>query len=283
MAMVNGGAATIDWRNPGNGLGQLASQGMLIPVISTWTSPLPNYWSTNQPPYGPTDPYSFSYVSGYRFAQGPGDPVVDRSRLITSTINQKYDECAKGVNAVPDQDATARILLTNFLEGVDPTLLGATWALEGGLNQTMPMSNGNGYNVKGKDGKVTVAYPKNGADVGPMQINYKTWHAWEPVASLGDGVFGGTTTGSEPFNGDPTTNLRAGARILNDLMKATGGDRSKAAGLYRVGQGYDKKRPKEKPSALQGRLDRYKDRVGNYNALEAGYDKFFNCLGLTRR
>jgi hypothetical protein len=96
-------------------------------------------------------------------------------------------------------------------------LLAVTWAAESGFSFN-PNSNPN-------DGSA------NNADIGPVQINYRTFHGWAPLAGLGD-VFGTTTTGRQVFNGNPYDNLRAGARILNSY-----GDGRTAVGRYRAGTG----------------------------------------------
>jgi hypothetical protein len=100
----------------------------------------------------------------------------------------------------PSREAASAILTVAAIENIAPTLLAVTWAGESGFN-FYPDSTPN----DGSEGN---------ADVGPVQINYRTWHDSPLLNGLGN-VFGTTTTGREQFNGDPMANLRMGARILN--------------------------------------------------------------------
>ncbi|CDM65425.1 RHS repeat-associated core domain-containing protein [Pyrinomonas methylaliphatogenes] len=170
-----------------------------------------------------------------------------------------YEECAKHISGVPlpSAQATAAILATSCLEGVDPTLLAATWLLESSFDFA-PMSNPNDYT------------PGN-QDVGPMQINYRTWAGSSLLNGLGvNNIFGsvtGLTVGSQFFDGDPTANLRAGARILKSYE---GAGRANAAGYYRTGRGGFLKGPK-------GRAE-FNARRNLFNKIAPAFDNFFKCL-----
>lgn len=129
-------------------------------------------------------------------------------------------------------------------------MLAVTWAAESGFDFN-PDSNPN-------DGSA------NNADIGPMQINYRTFNGWAPLDGLGD-VFGTTTTGRHRFDGNSYDNLRAGARILNSY-----GQGRNAAGLYRTGTGAFARTPVGRAA--------FNARVGQYDQWAAGYNAFFNCL-----
>jgi hypothetical protein len=170
-----------------------------------------------------------------------------------------YEECARRISGVPlpSAQATAAILAASRLEVVDPTLLAATWLLESGFDFA-PMSNPNDYT------------PGN-QDVGPMQINYRTWAGSSLLNGLGlSNVFGsvtGLTIGSHLFDGDPTANLRAGARILKSYASA---GRANAAGYYRTGRGGFLQSP-------EGRAE-FSTRRNLFNRIAPAFDNFFNCL-----
>jgi hypothetical protein len=132
---------------------------------------------------------------------------------------------------------------------VAASLLAVTWAAESSFN-LFPDSNPN-------DGSA------GNADIGPVQINYRTYNGSQEVSGLN--AFGTTTTGREQFNGNPYDNLVAGARILNGY----GGGRT-AAGRYRTGTG-DFSRTRRGRNAFNARAHQY-DRWA------AVYEAFFNCL-----
>jgi RHS repeat-associated protein len=153
---------------------------------------------------------------------GPQQPGhVNEIERLNALVDSRYAECARGLgnSPAPSQEATKAILSTSLLEGTAPALLAVTWNSESGF-KFYPDSNADGGGA-------------GDADIGPMQIDYNTFHAWSGLSNLNIGeVYGTTTTGSEPFNGNPYTNLRAAGRILN----AEGRGRT-AAGRYRVGSG----------------------------------------------
>lgn len=167
-------------------------------------------------------------------------------------VDARYTECSRrlGVSPAPSIEATKSVLSTTILEGGSATLLAVTWNAESGFSSN-PNSNPN-------DGSA------NNADIGPMQINYGTFHDWTPLAGLGN-VFGTTTTGREVFNGNLYDNLRAGARILNSY-----GEGRTAAGRYRTGTGAFSQTPAGRAA--------FTARAGQYDQWAAGYDAFFNCL-----
>jgi YD repeat-containing protein len=186
------------------------------------------------------------------FPQNPGH--VNEIERLNALVDAHYTDCARrlGNSPAPSQDATKSILSTSLLEGTAATLLAVTWTSESGFN-FYPDSNPDGGGV-------------GDADIGPMQIDYNTFHAWSGLAGLDVGeVYGTTTTGRQRFNGNPYTNLRAAARILN----AEGRGRN-AAGRYRVGSGPHSRTP-------QGRRD-FQTRAREYDTLAPGYDAFFDCL-----
>jgi YD repeat-containing protein len=154
---------------------------------------------------------------------------------------------------IPPHDAAAIILTISFLEGTAESLLAVTWASES-PNQGF----GQYFNSNPNDGS------SGNADIGPFQLNYRTYGNDPRLAGLGD-VFGGTTTGSEMFRGDPTSNGRMAARILNGY----GGGR-RAAILFTTGTG-----PASR--SAQGRA-RARDRGGKYDRWHRKYDDFFGCL-----
>jgi hypothetical protein len=185
-------------------------------------------------------------------SQNPGH--VNEIERLSGLVDAHYADCTRrlGNSPAPSQDATKAILSTSLLEGTASTLLAVTWAMESGF-AFYPNSNPDGGGV-------------GDADIGPMQIDYNTFHAWSGLAGLDVGeVYGTTTTGSQRFNGNPNTNLRAAARILN----AEGRGRT-AAGRYRVGSGPHSR-------TARGRRD-FQTRAGEYDRLAPGYDAFFDCL-----
>lgn len=178
--------------------------------------------------------------------------VPEEIAKINARVDAKYDGCAKllGGSPLPTKEATKAILGASYLENGNSTLLAVTWAAESGFNFG-PLSNPN-------DGA------PNNADIGPVQINYRTYHDWAPLSGLGN-VFGTTTTGREPFNGNPYDNVRAGSRILNSL-----GSGRTAAGHYRTGTGSFSRTPVGRAA--------FAARAKQYDRWAAGYDAFFNCL-----
>ena len=133
-------------------------------------------------------------------------------------------------NRIPSSTATSEIMTAASQEGADETLIAVTWTSESEFSLA-PGSNGN---AKDKKGVIHEDWIKEGnADIGPMQINYNTWHSWPGLDGLSN-VFGTTTTGYKPFDGDVSANVRAGARILKDLNSRY--DRAGAAGRYRTGE-----------------------------------------------
>ena len=167
-------------------------------------------------------------------------------------------------NRIPSSMATSDIMTAAFREGVDETLLAVTWTSESEFSSS-PGSNGN---AKDKKGVIHEDWIKEGnADIGPMQINYNTYHSWSGLDGLSN-IFGTTTTGYKAFDGDSLANLRAGARILKDLNSRH--DRAGAAGRYRTGEG-DYFSSAKGQAAFTARRDRF-------NALQRKYDNFFKCI-----
>jgi len=183
----------------------------------------------------------------------PQNPAIaDAIATSDAQVDAKYTECTgllRGSPA-PSVEATKSILSTRILKGGSATLLAVTWNAESGFSFN-PNSNPN-------DGSA------NNADIGPMQINYRTFHNWAPLAGLGN-IFGTTTTGREVFNGNAYDNLRAGARILNGY-----GQGRTAAGHYRTGTGAFSRTPAGRAA--------FAARAGRYDQWSGGYDVFFNCL-----
>lgn len=170
-------------------------------------------------------------------------------------FKDQYLRCGEQVFGAALVDAPSRAASSIIpgvaqMEGVDPALLAVTWRFESGFALN-PDSNPN-------DGR-----PGN-ADIGPIQINYRTWHSWSGLNGLDD-VFGTTTTGKEVFNGNALSNVRAGARILNSL----GSGRS-AAGLYRTGTGNFSK--------TKAGIAEFNKRAGLYDQYAPKYAAFFKCL-----
>jgi hypothetical protein len=169
-----------------------------------------------------------------------------------------------GTNRIPSHTATSDIMTVAYREGVDETLLAVTWTSESEFNSS-PSSNGNAMD---KNGVIHQEWIKEGnVDIGPLQINYNTYHSWSGLDGLTN-IFGTTTSGYEPFNGDSFANLRAGAHILKDLNSRH--DRAGAAGRYRAGEG-DYFNSKKGQAAFAARRDRF-------NALQPKYDNFFKCI-----
>jgi RHS repeat-associated protein len=163
--------------------------------------------------------------------------------------NPRYAECAKLTSNAPPSNAASAIDAVASLTGISPTLLAVTWANESGFSFA-PMQNLNDLT------------PGN-VDVGPLQINYNTFHSSSAVSGLSN-VFGDlNSTGI--FNGNPFENLVAGARILRGY-----GSGRTAAGRYRTGTGSFSK-------SKQGKVD-FKIRAESYDKLAKGYDAFFDCL-----
>lgn len=196
----------------------------------------------------------FSYVDN--------NPVLygDPSGLCPQKSLDVYDRCSK---LAPEISLGAYLYIRDTLkdENVDPTLLAVTWANEGSF-RTRPENNQNSQ----REGDV---------DIGPMQINYRQWANWSGFQGLPlgvDGVFGNSLLGRQEFNGSVLTNLRAGARILNEELRASNGNRADAAGYYTSGRGQYVKTP-------PGQRD-FRHRRDSFNRLQRAFDKFFECVGL---
>lgn len=216
------------------------------------------------------DDCDWSYeITGYSTT-----PSLNLTLMLQETHMQKWlriyqscvDDFLRGLanNRIPSSSATSDIMTVAYRESVDETLVAVTWTSESEFNSS-PESNGNAKDAKGvihqdwiKEGNV---------DVGPMQINYNTYHSWSGLDGLTN-IFGTTTSGYKAFDGDSFANLRAGARILKDLN--TRHDRAGAAGRYRAGEG-DYFSTKSGQAAFTGRRDRF-------NSLQPKYDNFFKCI-----
>jgi YD repeat-containing protein len=260
MGMANRGGATINWRNPGNGIQELSREGILEPIIDKWTSPIQSLWRPDLPPYGPTPPYSFSYISGYRFRTSPNLAAFQSKPTPAPQIPQKkYDDCVKTLrgNPQPSKVATEAILWTSGQEGTDTTVLAVTWFHESSFRFDPPPN-------PRKDG---------GYDMGPLQTSttyFMKERFVDGIAPEGDSfAINGPAVPGQNFTGDPYLALRWGARAINDganYAKSRPKDvsaRADLAGIYRAG---DK------------RTGQYRTRVSEFNALQRGYDAFFDCL-----
>lgn len=169
----------------------------------------------------------------------------------------KYDRCAKllGKAAQPSKLATEAILWTSGQEGTDTTLIAVTWAKESGFdfNPTPNPREDGGY------------------DMGPLQTSTTYFMKDRFVNSISEDSFAvnGPAVVGQRFTGDPYLALRWGARALNEganYKKTRPGDvsaRADMAGLYRAGS---------------SRGGPYRSRVNQFNAMQPGYDAFFNCL-----
>ena len=167
---------------------------------------------------------------------------------------KNYSTCSNLAGWAPTESATSEILEVSKLTGVNSTLLAATWRFESGFNY-YPESNPNDWTF-------------GNADVGPLQINYRTFSGKKILEGIESDVFGTTTTGQAVFNGVPAINILAGGRILADL--STRHNRSDAAAFYRTGEGdYVKK---------ANGVKQFKLRKSEFDKVAPKYDKFFKCL-----
>ena len=96
-------------------------------------------------------------------------------------------------------------------------------------------------NVNANPGGPSAAIAAGDVDIGPMQINYKTWVGTvqagenaDPETSLTAANVFGNQLGAGQFSGLPEANLAFDARILADLNRKYG---TNAAGYYRTGDG----------------------------------------------
>jgi hypothetical protein len=177
-----------------------------------------------------------------------------------------------------NEDTVNMIVKATNATGVDPTLLAVTWQCESHFD-IFPMSNLN-RDFPPKNPKVP------NWDVGPVQINYRTWHVAPLLKGL-DNVFGSTIercaaqgyiakypASAERFNGNALNNIIAGGRILRDYGGKPGvgmETRANAAGYYRTGKG----------SFLQqanGQRE-FKVRATLFKKSAAAWDKFFTAIG----
>ena len=160
-----------------------------------------------------------------------------------------------GKTPQPSKLAAEAILWTSSQEGTDATLLAVTWAKESGFD-FYPKPNPR------RDG---------GYDMGPLQTSTTYFMKDRFVNAVSDDSFEvtGLAVAGQPFTGNPYLALRWGARALNEGANYSktrpGGISARAdmAGLYRAGS---------------SRTGPYQTRVNEFNALQPGYDAFFNCL-----
>lgn len=175
-----------------------------------------------------------------------------------------FDSCkSKFISSVNiDRKKAHLILKICAKEQISPTLLAVTWLGESGLTGTEAriINNPN-------DGQIF------NVDIGPGQINYKTFSNWLPLygeegktMSSALAIWGANLAGSQPFNGSIEANLSASARILKSYG---GGDRNRA-GLYRTGAGKFRESPKG--------IEEYNKRAKLYNTVKDSLDRFFLCL-----
>ena len=193
------------------------------------------------------DSLRLSFISTSTWLQNPA-PQIDQ---------KKYDACAKllGKSPRPSKFAAEAILWASSQEGTDTTLIAVTWAKESGFD-CFPKPNPR------KDG---------GFDVGPLQTSTTYFNKDRFVNTLSDDageVTGTWVTKDVRFSGNPYLALRWGSRALNDGAGRKGrpkgvSDRADMAGIYRSGS---------------SRTGPYQTRVNEFNALQPGYDAFFNCL-----
>jgi hypothetical protein len=164
-----------------------------------------------------------------------------------------YEECMKKIPPgvpVPSRDQARAIARAAREEGIHPMYLAVTASTE-----SRPSFN---------------LYPMNGphgggtADIGPGQLDYAGLQNWSGLAGLTN-VFGTNLAVGQQFNGDPVSNLRAAARLIQDM----GGGREGTI-HYHSGKGSFLKKP-----AGQQAL---KARTREYNQRAPGYQAFFDCL-----
>ena len=180
-------------------------------------------------------------------------------------VEKNYDACKKELGNSPEsgRKQAADILSVENLEGVDATLLAATWGREGGFEKD---GSGLDYrptaNYRGKD--------DGGYDVGPGQIA-STYYNKKPFTTGLPQAFGTNFSETVEFNGNPYQNLRATARALNHHLGPVRGNlRGHVAGLHRAGSG-------DFIKTTEGKAV-YDIRVGEFQEWQAGYDRFFDCL-----
>jgi hypothetical protein len=204
----------------------------------------------------PRDNQDGGYELLHKIVTLPQEPAVGPSMQhwldVYSGCVKDYFGKSSGI-PIPPHDAASIILTVSSLEGTAESLLAVTWAAES-PNEGF----GQYFNSNPNDGS------EGNADVGPFQLNYRTYGNDSRLSGLGD-VFGGTTTGREMFTGDPTANGRMAARILNGY-----GGGKLAAIRFTTGTG-----PASR--SAQGRA-RAKDRGGKYDRWHRKYDDFFKCL-----
>ena len=224
------------------------------PQLGRFTSEDPIAFSggINSYAYVDNNPLGFTDPSGLCSQEPTVGPGMQHWLDVYNGCVRDHFGKSSGV-PIPTHDAASIILTISSLEGTAESLLAVTWASES-PNQGF----GQYFNSNPNDGSY------GNADVGPFQLNFRTYGDDPRLAGLGD-VFGGTTTGSELFRGDPTSNGRMAARILNGY----GGGR-RAAILFTTGTGSTSR-------SAQGRA-RAKDRGGKYDRWRRKYDDFFKCL-----
>lgn len=196
------------------------------------------------------------YSSGYYYDdERQSDP--QNSNPAPQIDQKKYDGCARllGKNPVPSKLATEAILWASSQERTDATLIAVTWVKESGFDFN-PVAN---------------ARDDGGFDVGPLQTSTTYFGKDRFVNTLSDDageVMGTFASETARFNGNPYLALRWGARALNDGAGRKGRPKGVSAladmaDIYRSGS---------------SRTGPYRTRVNEFNALQPGYDAFFNCL-----
>jgi hypothetical protein len=162
-----------------------------------------------------------------------------------------YDDCkgkiAKGI-PVPSAEAARAISQAARAEGVAPEDLAVTASAEAHFNL---------YPINGPHGGGT-------ADIGPTQMDYAGLQNWSGLNGLTN-VFGTNTAVGQQFNGDPVMNLRAAARLINDMGGGKEGTIHWHSGTGPWSRSADGQR------ALRDRKKEYEQRAPSYKA-------FFDCL-----
>jgi len=164
-----------------------------------------------------------------------------------------YEECKGKIPAgvpVPSREEARAIAQAARDERMHPMYLAVTASTE-----SRPSFNL--YPINGPHGRGT-------ADIGPGQLDYGGLQNWSGLTGLTN-VFGTNLGVGQQFNGDPVSNLRAAARLINDM----GGGQTGTI-HYHSGRGTFL-RTHAGQQALRDRTRQYKKRAPAYKA-------FFDCL-----
>jgi YD repeat-containing protein len=202
------------------------------------------------PTYNDVTTVSYRLVSLGGVQQNPNDSFGARA---------SYETCKSslaGKVPVPTFENARAVLEAARLEKAGVVALAVTISAESGewFKGASPSTNG----------------PHGGgtADVGPGQIDYGGLQNSSLFNGLGN-VFGSNTGVGDVFNGNVIDNLRATARLIQDM----GGGRQGAI-HYHSGTGDFLHKP-DGQKALQARTKQYDNRA-------PAYRRFFECLGAPR-